>query len=327
MFDHIPYFGPSLADRVMGEITPSPFLMNGWVCCKMNANRWKLLTFLDSGGVMQIQCHETKIETNDGVSLYVSKKILERPKAVMVIVHGLCEHSGRYDEVTASFNSRGFSVYRFDNRGHGKSGGDRGYVRDFNELIEDASQIVEMAKTQNQRLPLFMLGHSMGGFIAAAYDIRHPHRLTGQILSGAATAVSPLLSGLEGVDFSANARDPIPNALSAQISRDPNIVDAYVRDPLNLKEFTTWLMSEVLIRGARWLMDQTPSYTSPCLILHGGGDQIVPPEQSKQFFERIGSRDKTLKIYDGLYHEILNEPEKETVIEDISAWMEARLSS
>ena len=274
---------------------------------------------------MQINFQESKVAAKDGINLYVSKNVPENPKAAIVIVHGLCEHSGRYDYVTAKFNSRGFSVYRFDNRGHGKSGGDRGYVKDFNEFIDDAAQIVEMAGHQNPQLPLFTLGHSMGGFITACYGVKHPGRLAGQILSGAATMISPLLAGLEGIDFSANARDPIANALSAQVSRDPKIVEAYVNDPLNLKEFTTWLMSEALIRGARWLMDQTPSYTYPCLILHGGADQIVAPDSSKQFHERIGSKDKSLKIYDGLYHEILNEPEKDTVIEDISAWIAGRI--
>ncbi len=274
---------------------------------------------------MQIKFQEAKVAAKDGVDLYVSRNIPENPRAAVVIAHGLCEHSGRYDYVAAKLNGFGYTVYRFDNRGHGKSGGDRGYVKDFNELIEDAAQIAEMAKTQNPQLPLFMMGHSMGGFIAAVYGVKYPGRLAGQVLSGAASMIQPLLAGLEGLDLSANARDPIANALSAQVSRDPKIVESYVNDPLNLKEFTTWLMSEVLIRGARWLMDNTPSYTYPCLILHGGADQIVAPDSSKQFYERMGSQDKTLKIYDGLYHEILNEPEKDTVIEDIHAWIEKHI--
>ena len=275
---------------------------------------------------MQIKFQEAKVTAKDGVDLYTCRNIPENPQAVAVIVHGLCEHSGRYDYVAARLNSAGFTVYRFDNRGHGKSGGERGYVKDFHDFIEDAAQIVDMARNQNPQLPVFTLGHSMGGFIAAGYGIQYPGRLAGQIFSGAATMIQPLLAGLEGVDFSANARDPIPNALSAQVSRDPNIVEAYVNDPLNLKEFTTWLMSEVLIRGARWLMDQTPSYNYPCLILHGGGDQIVAPDSSKQFYERIASKDKSIKIHDGLYHEILNEPEKDTVIADITEWMTKRLN-
>jgi len=270
---------------------------------------------------VQIKFQEVKVTAKDGVDLYACQNIPENPKAAVVIVHGLCEHSGRYDYVAARLNAAGFCVYRFDNRGHGKSGGDRGYVKDFDDFIEDTAQVIAMAVNHPPRLPVFTMGHSMGGFIAASYGVKYPGLLAGQIFSGAATMISPMLAGLEGVDFSANARDPIPNALSAQVSRDPKIVEAYLNDPLNLKEFTTWLMSEVLIRGARRLMDQTPSYAYPCLILHGGADQIVAPDSSRQFHDRIASKDKSLKIYDGLYHEILNEPEKDMVIADISAWL------
>lgn len=274
---------------------------------------------------MQINFQESKLATEDGIDLYISKNLIDNPKAVIVIVHGLCEYSGRYDYVTSKFNSFGYSVHRFDNRGHGRSGGDRGYVENFHQFIDDAAKIAAMAKADNPNVPVFMMGHSMGGFITAGYGIKYPGRFTGQILSGAATMIQPLLAGLEGVDLSANARDPIANTLSTQVSRDPKVVEAYVNDPLNLKEFTTWLMSEVLIRGARWLMDNTGSYAYPCLILHGGKDQIVTPDSSQQFYERMGSKDKSLKIYDSLYHEILNEPEKDTVIEDIHSWIEKRI--
>jgi len=188
-----------------------------------------------------------------------------------------------------------------------------------------AEKIVGMVKQQNQKIPVFMLGHSLGGFIAAAYGVKYPGRLSGQVLTGAASILQPLLAGLEGVDFSATARNPIANSLSDQISRDPKVVQDYKDDPLNLKEFTTQLMSEALIRGARWLMNNHGAYAYPCLILHGGADQIVTPDASKYFYEHIGSKDKELKIYDGLYHEILNEPEKDTVLEDIHQWIEKRI--
>lgn len=273
---------------------------------------------------MQAKFQETRLVAGGNIELYVSKNLMENPKAIVIIVHGLCEHSGRYDYVADKFNAFGYSVYRFDNRGHGRSGGERGYVDDFNELIDDAEKIVDLAAQENPKRPLFMLGHSLGGFIAAAYGVKYPGRLSGQVISGGATIVQPMLAGLEGLDFRDSARNPIPNSLSDQISRDPKIVEAYKNDPLNLKEFTTWLMSEALLRGARWLMNNYGTYAYPCLILHGGGDQIVTPDASKTFYEHIGSKDKELKIYDGLYHEILNEPEKDTVLEDIHQWIEKR---
>jgi alpha-beta hydrolase superfamily lysophospholipase len=268
---------------------------------------------------------ESRLDVGGGVELFVARHVVDQPKGLIMIVHGLCEHSGRYHEVAARFNAFGYTVYRFDNRGHGRSGGERGYVNDFNEFIDDAEKVVARAKQENPGLPVFMLGHSMGGFIAASHGVKYPGRLSGQILSGAASGIQPMLAGLEGVDFSAKAREPIANALVDLVSRDPQVVSAYRNDPLNLKEFSTQLMSEVLIRGARWLMNHYAAYTYPCLVLHGGADQIVTPETSKIFYEKIASTDKELKIYDGLFHEILNEPEKDIVLEDIHRWLEKRI--
>ena len=274
---------------------------------------------------MQTKFQDGKLAVGGGIELYMSKNIVENPRAVVIIVHGICEHSGRYDYVAAKFNTFGYSVCRFDIRGHGRSGGDRAYVNDFNEFIDDTAKIVDMVKKGNPKIPVFMLGHSMGGFIAVAYGVKYPGRLAGQVLSGGALFLQPMLAGLEGVDFSSSARNPIANSLSDQVSRDPKVVQTYKDDPLNLKEFTTQLMSETFIRGARWLMNNNGSYTYPCLILCGSADKIVTPDASKYFYEHAGSKDKQLKVYEGLYHEIMNEPEKDTVLEDIHQWIEKRL--
>jgi alpha-beta hydrolase superfamily lysophospholipase len=126
-------------------------------------------------------------------------------------------------------------------------------------------------------------------------------------------------------DYNATPLAPIPNTLSDIISRDPQVIRAYKEDPLVIKEFTTKLRGEILIRGAKHLMNSMNTYRYPCLILHGGGDQIVTPDSSKYFYEHISSTDKQLKIYEGLYHEILNEPEKDIIIEDIRLWIEDRI--
>jgi Lysophospholipase len=241
-----------------------------------------------------------------------------------VIVHGICEHSGRYDYVVSKLNSFGYSVYRFDNRGHGRSGGERGYVEDYQLYVDDADQIVSIAKKENVGIPIIMLGHSMGGFIAAHYGVKYPDRLFGQVLTGAAVVVAPMLQNTT-LDYNATPRAPIPNTLISVISRDQQVVKTYAEDPLTLKEFTMKLLGEAFIKGARQIMDTASSYRYPCLILHGGGDLIVNPDASRYFYEHISSKDKQLKIYDGLFHEILNEPEKDTVLEDIHQWIEARV--
>src|SRR5664280_2138450 len=102
---------------------------------------------------MQAKFQETRLVAGGNIELYVSKNLMENPKAIVIIVHGLCEHSGRYDYVADKFNAFGYSVYRFDNRGHGRSGGERGYVDDFNELIDDAEKIVDLAAQENPKRP------------------------------------------------------------------------------------------------------------------------------------------------------------------------------
>ncbi len=264
---------------------------------------------------------EDQLIVSDGITLHVRQDTVDNPIGVVVVVHGLCEHSGRYDYAAAQFTGWGYSVFRFDLRGHGRSGGERGYVSDYHRFLTDTADVVQYARMQYPEKPCFLLGHSMGGFIAAAYGVNYPNRLTGVIHSGAAVTVLPMIAALGDFDYNAAPLAPIPNDLAQLVSRDPEVVKAYREDPLVLKEFTTKLMGEVFIRGARWLVENMGRYEYPCLILHGGGDQIVPAEASRYFHGHIASIDKTLKIYEGLYHEILNEPEKETVLSDIHTWL------
>jgi alpha-beta hydrolase superfamily lysophospholipase len=274
---------------------------------------------------MDLRPREDKLIGLDGVKLFLTKNFLDHPRAVVVIVHGICEHSGRYDEVAACFNGWGYSVYRFDLRGHGRSGGQRGFVDDFGRFIEDTDLVVNLAREENPGTPLFLLGHSMGGFIAGAYGVLKPDKLSGLIHSGAAVIVLPVVKELGDFDYNALPLPPVPNSLTQLICRDLRVVKAYEEDPLVLKEFTMKLMGEVFIRGAGWLMENMGGYRYPCLILHGGGDQIVFPEASRYLYDHVTSADKQLRIYEGLYHEILNEPERETVLADIHQWIEARI--
>ncbi len=266
-----------------------------------------------------------KLESFDSTKLYFKKDIPAAPKAIIVIVHGLCEHLGRYDYLTKRFNEFDYGVYRFDNRGHGKSGGEKGYIDDFMFFIDDANILVDEAKKDYPDLPLFMLGHSMGGFIAAGYGVKYPDKLTGQILSGAATTLLPIFEALKNVDFDGNPRVKVPNDLSSVISRDEEVVKAYDHDPLVLKETNQKLLGETFVRGPAWLEANIKSYTYPCLILHGDDDRIVTPKSSKWMYEEISSKDKELKFYPGFFHEILNEKQKETVISDIRLWIEQRI--
>ncbi|WP_446897122.1 alpha/beta hydrolase [Clostridium sp. LBM24168] len=272
-------------------------------------------------------CIDGKVKTFDGIELFYKKNLVEKPKAVLIVVHGLCEHLGRYDYFTKKLNDFGYNVYRFDNRGHGKSGGERGYVENFQYFFDDADLFVNMARSENENVPIFMFGHSMGGFITAGYGMKYQNKLSGQILSGAAVIDLPAFKTIKNsIDFDKNPFEKVPNALSNLICRDQEVVSAYNEDPLVLKESNVKLLGEAFVKGPIWIENNVKKYNYPCLILHGGNDQIVINEASKWLYENVSSLDKNLKIYPGCYHEILNEKdEKNVVIDDIHHWIEKRI--
>lgn len=280
-------------------------------------------------GMKTLASESGKVKSFDGTNLYYVKDIPEGLKAVIVIVHGFCEHLGRYEYVKDRLLEYGYGVYRFDNRGHGKSCGERGHIKDFTHLICDADTIVEMAKKENPNVPIFMLGHSMGGFITAAYGIKYKDKLNGQILSGAALIEPEQVMGIKGTFLKIiNTFVPkmkIQNKLSTLLSRDERVVKDYENDPLNLKDATLKFHIEFLVKGIKWVRDNVEKYEYPCYIFHGGEDKIVDKQGSENFFSMISSTDKELKIYEGLYHECLNEKEKDMVLEDIHNWIEKRV--
>ncbi len=269
--------------------------------------------------------HNSKyIDTFDGKKLFMRKDFVDDPKAVIVFVHGLDEHQGRYDYPAGRFNGEGFSVYRFDNRGHGRSDGKQTYIDDFNTYLKDADTVVDIAKKENPELPIFMLGHSMGGFIAAAYGIKFPDKLNGQILSGGWTNTTDAFEEIQQLSLEEKPDMKLPNELGNLISRSEYVIDDYEKDPY-VSEFTTLkLMKEMLDNAIPWLVDNLKNYKYPVLVLHGGSDAIVDPGCSEKLYDMISSEDRELKIYPKLYHEILNEPEKEEVIKDILLWIEYR---
>ena len=270
--------------------------------------------------------HEEKmVVAPDGVKLFQIKDIPQRPNAIIVLVHGLAEHCGRYNYVVGKLNDFGYGVYRFDNRGHGRSEGKRGHLEDFQLFLDDADLFVDLARKENPDLPLFMLGHSMGGFITAGYGSKYPGKLAGQVFSGSVIIELPIFDALKELDVENAPETPIPNSLSSLISRDQRVVKDYENDPLVLKETTLKLLTTVFLEGVAWLKDNLKNYSYPCLILHGGGDQIVGKASSEYLYENISPKDKTLKIYKDLYHEILNEAEKDLVLSDIRKWIGERI--
>lgn len=259
-----------------------------------------------------------------GERIYSEKHTADAPKAVITIVHGLGEHIGRYHYFIEKLNEAGFSVYGLDLYGHGQSGGLRGYLDDFQRFVDEAIYLIDYAKSENPDIPCFLFGHSMGGCIASTVGEQTDNLVDGIILSGACTDVPPSAAKLQGVIKILSKIAPkakLGNSLGQFVSRDKDVVENYNTDPLNLKKLTFSLYNQFCVIGANNSRDNAPEFSYPVYILHGTDDKLADPKASENFYKNCSSQDKTLKMYDGLYHEILNEPEKDEVIADIISWL------
>ncbi|WP_338551901.1 lysophospholipase [Paenibacillus sp. KS-LC4] len=265
---------------------------------------------------------ETTITSFDGTKLYFSKNKVSDAKAAVVIVHGLCEHAGRYDYVTEKLNKRGFNVYRFDHRGHARSEGPRTLYNDFHHMIDDINVIVEAALQESGDIPLFVIGHSMGGFASSSFGTKYPGKVKGIVLSGALTRYHTKVAG--ELPLALPLGTYFPNELGSGVCSDPEVVSAYANDPLVEKQISVDLFN-CLGDGVEWLKQHAEKFVDPVLVLHGANDGLVSEQDSRDFYGDIASTDKTLKIYAHLMHEIFNEPSRDEVIEEAIAWLEQRI--
>lgn len=255
----------------------------------------------------------------DGTKLYLNKEVPSDCKAVAVIVHGLCEHQGRYDYLANRFHDAGVGTYRFDHRGHGRSEGERTYYSDFNELLDDTNVVVDMAIAENPDVPVFLLGHSMGGFTVSLYGAKYPDKkLRGIITSGALTKDNGRL--ILDVPKDLDPHTQLPNELGSGVCSVAEVVDWYGKDPYNTKTFTTGLCYAIC-DGISWFADKVKAFAYPVLMLHGEKDGLVSVQDTYDFFAAAASTDKQMKIYGGLFHEIFNEYCRDEVIGDALGWL------
>ena len=249
------------------------------------------------------------------------------PRAVVAMAHGASEHSGRYAWTGEQLAARGFALYALDHRGHGQSEGSRAVIDRMDNAVADVGTLIECAAVNSEtgERP-FLFGHSMGGCIALAYATRRQNEIRGLMLSAPVAvleAASPiqraaghLLSivapslGVFGID-------------SSTVSRDPEVVRDYDEDPLNYHGKLPARTVHELSQEVGRFPESIPSITVPLLVQVGTGDKLVPPAASELVYERASSGDKTIKRYDGLFHEILNEPERDAVVADTLAWLDA----
>jgi acylglycerol lipase len=247
------------------------------------------------------------------------------PRAAVVISHGGGEHSGRYAHVAASLNQAGYAVWALDHRGHGRSGGPRMRFDSVAPLAADLRQMIAIAAEQVPARKPFLLAHSMGSAIGLDYACDHQDELSGLILSGALASVDqapPVRLVVRAVAAIAPSTG-VFKVNPETVSRDPEVVRAYDSDPLNFHGSFPAATVSALQRVGQSFPDRLPSLTLPLLIMHGGDDRLTPPAGSHLVNELASSKDKTLRIYDGLRHEILNEPEQDEIIAEIVAWLDA----
>ena len=257
----------------------------------------------------------------DGTPLMGRIDAPDHPKAVCVIIHGLAEHYGRYDYLTEKLLADNYAVVRFDHRGHGRSGGPRVFYKDRTEIVKDIDVFVDLAKSRFPGLPTFMIGHSMGGYGAACYGTTFPGKINYYVLSGAVTR------GTNEPMFPEDLPDDtyIPNELGDGVCSDPSVGVAYMADPLVGHGISVGIFRTIM-QGDIWLAANAQVFTDPVMIMHGGDDGLVNPQDSLRFYSEIAVKDKSLRVYGGLMHEIFNEYDKDLVIRDAMEWMAKKLA-
>ncbi len=276
-----------------------------------------------------MKAFESAWQNQEGLKFHMSGwEPEEHPKAVVALIHGLGEYTGRYAHVGQAFNRAGYTLVGFDLRGHGKSGGPRGHTPSFEAYMQDIDDFFGELDQKYPGLARFLYGHSLGALLVLNYVLRRNPRLTGVIVTGAglrtALEAQPfkiMMARVLGFLLPALA---IPSGLDpTMLSRDPQVVQAYIHDPL-VHGLVTLGFGKCMLPVPPWTFQHAHEFATPLLIMHGGKDAVTFPQGSREFTGLV-SGDCTLKIWDGLYHEIHNEPEKNEVLKVMVEWMGAQL--
>lgn len=271
--------------------------------------------------------HEETIQSTKGVKIFVRSWTPPAARAVVVICHGVNSHSGQYLWTGEQLVGRGLAVFALDLRGRGRSEGERFYVEEVADYVSDVAGTVALAKSRHPGLPVFLLGHSAGGVVSSTYVLDNPTAVSGFICESFAFQVPApgfALAAIKGLSHIA-PRLPVLTLKNEDFSRDPKAVEALNNDPLTARESQPAMTVAALVRADERLREEFPRITLPLLIMHGTEDKATVCHGSEFFHETAGSQDKTLKLYEGHYHDLLNDFGKETVLADIIAWMEARI--
>ncbi len=269
----------------------------------------------------------------NNAQIYYHSWRVDNPRGVILIAHGLGEHSGRYKNLIQIMQEDEVSFYALDHRGHGRSEGKRGHISSFTEYIEDLKSLFKLVHKENQTVPIILLGHSMGGVIAYQYALSYPQDISGLILSSAGLIPAAEVPGWK--QWLATALSKLTPALamsnglnSNDLSHDQLVVEAYIDDPLVHDRVSSRWFVEFTQAGINCL-SRASELTMPLLIIHGANDNIVDSRGSKEVMLKASSEQKQLYLFDGLFHETMNEasPEKEKVLSTVRDWILGQLES
>ena len=280
---------------------------------------------------MKKELGTTTQETVTGVSglsiFFRSWRPARRAEAAIVIVPGFNAHSGYYEWVAEELVGQGLAVYALDLRGRGKSDGERFFVQAFEDYVRDVEAVMAVVRSREPGLPVFMLGHSAGGVVSCLYTLDHQGELAGLVCESFAHEIPApgfVLAVFKGLSHIA-PHAHILHLPNESFSRDPQAVEAMNNDPLIAHETQPTQTMAAMVRADERLKKEFPLITLPLLILHGTADKNTNPSGSQHFYDAAGSTDKTLKLYEGGFHDLLNDMDKEAVMLDIKSWIDLRM--
>lgn len=268
-------------------------------------------------------------QTTDGEKIHTVKWLVDNPKAVILQVHGIGEHSGRYKHVAEYFNQHGYSMYSLDHRGHGKSTGERAEFDSFEPFINDLKQYFDIIRSESDGLPIYIYGHSMGSMISTLFTLKYQNELAGFISSGSPLQLDTSVPGflIPIIRFLGRV---VPNLRllgveNEALSSDPAVVADYVNDPLNNNKKSTLRVVRTFSITGEQTRKRIHTLTLPLLAIHGEADRLTPKLGSEFLYQTASSSDKKLIIYPEMLHEIHNEFGKEKVLQDITDWLDAHV--